>query len=176
LGLSGRVVLRPYCITDEGRQAWIRGASKTRQLRIERGNYRHTDSARAKLSEATAKAISEGRIKGRSKLEDRVGEVLRSLGLAPVAQHIIRTARGTFACCFDFYFPDRKMALEVNGTFWHSDPRFFPQGPVHEVQKRHAIRWERKLALAKTLGIEVREVWEHDLRMDFAKAVRAVIS
>lgn len=175
LGLSGRVVLKPYQISDEGREGWLRGAQKTREIRIRKNNYAHTEKSKAKLSLANAKAISENRVKVRSKLEDRVGVFLRSLGLNPISQHAIRTPDGRYACCFDFFFPDRMIALEVNGTFWHSDPRHFPDGAIHEVQKRNLVKWDRKMSIAKSLGIEVRQIWEHDLRENFALAITSVL-
>lgn len=169
-GLSLRIVTKPYNISEEARAGWREGAKKTRETRMARDNYRHTEATRIKLSEQTAKAIADGRVPARSKLEDKVAVVLDDLGVEYIRQFPIRNANGTFSCVFDFFLVGG-IALEVNGTFWHSDPRFFPNGPVHKVQKRNAIKWTGKLAQAASRNIRVVEVWEYDINKDATKAV-----
>ena len=169
-GATQRIVLRPYAITEQGRLAWADGAKKTRKLRIERNNYRHTDATRAILSEKTAQAIAEGRVPTSSKLEQKVAAELDRLGIRYTAQVGIRAADGTFCGVFDFMLPGN-IALEVNGTFWHCDPRFYPDGPAHEIQKRNAVKWAAKMTEATQRGIRVVEVWEYDIKVDAGQAV-----
>src|SRR5829696_3668031 len=69
-GLTSRIVTRSYVVTEAGRAGWKAGALKARDTRRERDNYRHTDAARAKLSEATARALAERRLYVSSKLEE----------------------------------------------------------------------------------------------------------
>jgi G:T-mismatch repair DNA endonuclease (very short patch repair protein) len=164
LGLSKRIVLKPYEVSEAGRAAQRLGQEKARKVRIRRDNSGHTEATRAKLSQANALAIAEGRVPKRSKTEDILAEQLTKRGIRFIHQHPVRNPNGTYACCFDFFLPEFGVVLEVNGTFWHSDPRFYPEGPQSPVQKKNAVAWERKLCLAKTLGIEIREVWEHDLK------------
>lgn len=174
IGATLRVVTSPYKVSEEGRAAWVKGAQKTRQLRIERGNYKHTDATKAKLSEKTAAAISSGRIRRTSKVEDVVAEELDQLGIHYVRQHAIRAKDGTFSCVFDFLIGE-SVALEVQGTYWHADPRFFPDGPTHPIQKRNAAKWAGKLVEAASRNIRVIEVWEYDIKKNPAQAVRQAL-
>src|SRR5699024_281803 len=47
----------------------------------------------------------------------------------------VRGAAGRFVACVDFMLSDGR-ALEVNGTFWHTDPRVYPDGPTFPAQVR----------------------------------------
>jgi DNA mismatch endonuclease (patch repair protein) len=68
----------------------------------------------------------------------------------------------------DFYFPDAKLAIFVDGCFWHGCPR------CGHVPARNHPFWSLKLALNKVrdrrdnsrlrqAGIKVIRIWEHEL-------------
>lgn len=110
-----------------------------------------------------------------SSLEKTVLRILRELGLKPKVQHHIYSTSGRLRGVFDFYFPKRKIALEVNGTFWHADPREWPEGPKYRAQKRAARSWKKKVRYAATRGIEIRVVWEIDLAADPVAAIKKAL-
>jgi DNA mismatch endonuclease (patch repair protein) len=68
----------------------------------------------------------------------------------------------------DFIFPKRKLAIFVDGCFWHGCPK-------HETKpKNNRAFWHRKLSANKTrdrlvtrtlrkLGWRVLRIWEHEL-------------
>lgn len=69
----------------------------------------------------------------------------------------------------DFFFPDKKLALFVDGCFWHSCPRCSRQMP-----KSNSEFWKKKLTETKLrdkrtrgrlrrLGISTMRLWEHAL-------------
>jgi len=157
-------VKKPYNISEKARLGWAKAAKKGRETRIKRDNYRHTEFTKTKLREATARAIAEGRVHTSSKLEEKVIPVLDSMGIAYVHQFAIRNNSGRYACVFDFFIPIHKIAIEVNGTFFHSDPRFYPNGPVHAIQKRNAIKWSVKLNIIRQLGYTLVQLWENDIK------------
>lgn len=171
LGLTPRVVTDPYVVTA------VRDPDATRRsvaTRRERDNYRHSDDTRARLSEATARAIAEGRIKPVSQLEDEVARHLDTLGVGYVRQHPIRGAHGRYVACADFLLEDGRV-LEVNGTFWHADPRVYPDGPTLPAQIRTAERWGRKIEALSALGVTVIVVWEQDVRDSGSQAVASSV-
>ena len=172
LGLTPRIVDKPYVRVAPINYEAIARAHATRRAR---NNYGHTDDTRARLSEATTRAIAEGRISPVSKLEDEVAVVLDGLGVSYARQVPVRGAAGRFVACVDFMLSDGR-ALEVNGTFWHADPRVYPGGPEFPAQVRTAERWDRKVAALAALGIPVVVVWEKDLRDDFAEALRVALA
>ncbi len=170
-GATKRVVTKPYAISPEAYEAWRIGAAKTVAKRRARDNYRHTDESRAKLSEATARTLAEGKVGRPSKLEDVVATQLKALGAEYVRQFAFRDGRGRFAFVCDFWFPAHNAVLEVNGTYWHVDPRAYPNGPINPTQERCLRKYARKVESLKALGIRLVEVWEADVKKNPTEAV-----
>lgn len=172
LGLVSRVVVQPYNISAETRAQMSESQTARNILRKALGRYfPHSEATKARLRLTTAKAIAEGRIPRVSKLEFIVKKELEILGLPFVHQKMFRDAQGRFVALPDFYLPDQNLVLEVNGTFWHADPREFPQGPLHPSQRRTLSRYQTKMTRLAQLGIPVAEVWERDIRADVQQAV-----
>jgi len=175
LGLVGREVITPYNIPDEVRQASSIRRRKQNALRKAEGRYACSDETKAKLSLATAKAIAEGRIPRVSQLELRVGDVLKQLGVRATGQYRLRGDHGRFAAVLDYFLLDSGTAVEVNGTFWHADPREYPSGPVYASQHRTASRYQTKIKLLRDRGIPLIEIWELDFNADPEVAVRSAL-
>jgi len=68
----------------------------------------------------------------------------------------------------DFYFSKRRIAIFVDGCFWHGCPRCF-QAPRHnaafwaEKIERNRKRDQKVTRYLRRKGVEVIRVWEHDL-------------
>lgn len=121
---------------------------------------RHRDVAIANLTSQEFK---------RSSIELAVEDQLNMLGIHYIAQFPIRDTLGRYVCVLDFMLPNG-VGIEVNGTFWHCDPRFYPNGPHGPKQKDAVEQQGKKWKLLKELGIPVVEIWEHDIRQDPATA------
>jgi len=101
---------------------------------------------------------------------------LTNLGISFVRQYPIRNPKtGRYIAVADFLIND-KIVLEVNGTFWHTDPRFFPDGPVFEAQRKTARQYAHKVAALQTLGVPLIEVWEADLNESIIDTLRNALS
>ena len=173
LGLTKRVVTKPYVVTDAGRTAWKEGAKKTVIARRKSDNYVKSEATRAKLSEAVARHLARTQsVFTTSKIEDVTARELDSLGIPYERQFVFRDPRGRFAAVVDFWLPTLSRVLEVNGTFWHADPRAYP-GTLLPIQERAVAKYRRKLELLRTLNIPVSEVWEMDLKKEPRQAVLA---
>lgn len=170
-GLTKRIVTSPYNVSESARDAWRKGAQKTVQKRRLKGNYGHTESSRAKLSAATSQYLVNNNKLASSKLERRVKNWLEQFDINFIHQYPFRNDAGRFWCVVDFYFPDFNVAMEVNGTYWHADPRFYPN-PINDMQKRCVNKYNRKIDLLQSMGVNVVEVWEADLRSDFEETLR----
>lgn len=103
-------------------------------------------------------------IPNESKLEKEVGAILKKLGYKHVKQSPMFSTRGRCRGIFDFYLTSHRVAIEVNGTYWHCDPRAYPDGPKYTIQKKNIASWKRKVKYAKQLGIQILVLWEIDLR------------
>jgi len=108
-------------------------------------------------------------------MEQRVAPILDKLDITHQPQYRIRGDDGRFAAVVDYYLPDLNTALEFNGTFWHSDPRVYPNGPQHASQKRTEEKYQRKLKCLAAQGISVVEVWEIDFKDNPEKSVRCAL-
>jgi len=193
-GLVGREVEKPYEIPDEVREAqaermreinavrWAAVEGRTGKVPVRWPSGKPgwadgcPDEVRAKISIGVTKAIAEGRIKRVSQLELAVGNVLDTMGVAHDPQHAIRDAKGRFIGVIDYYLTDFGAALEVNGTYWHADPRKYPDGPVHASQARTASRYQRKREALHQRDIPLVEVWEQDFKTDPEGAVADALS
>ncbi len=88
----------------------------------------------------------------------------------------MRGAGGRYVAVVDYFLPDLNTALEFNGTFWHADPRTYPDGPKHPSQHRTAKKYAEKLQHLADRGIPVVEVWEMDFEADPEHAVRTALN
>jgi DNA mismatch endonuclease (patch repair protein) len=82
--------------------------------------------------------------------------------------------------CPDFYFPRQKVAVFVDGCFWHGCPE------CGHVPKRNSAFWRTKMArnserdadttaALEIKGIAVLRFWEHQLRDSLQRCIREII-
>ena len=84
-------------------------------------------------------------------------------------------ARG---CTPDLVLPKMRLAVFVDGCFWHSCPQHGRQTPWTgpnavlwaEKMTRNRARDERSTAIAQELGSTVVRVWEHDIEASASDA------
>ena len=79
----------------------------------------------------------------------------------------------------DFVYPEARLAVFVNGCWWHGCPIHYSP------PKTHAAFWKRKLERnlerdrfnrleLKSMGWRVHEVWEHEVKEDPGAVVRQI--
>lgn len=99
----------------------------------------------------------------KNKCERFVHDVLLEIGEYFASQFIF----DTFS--FDFVVPSKLVVIEVNGTYWHCDPRFFKASDKVKFPGKTIaaqIVWEKDANKRKRLensGYKVLYVWEHDI-------------
>ncbi len=119
----------------------------------------------------------KGNIRANTKPERRLRELLRKAGYPGYRLHW-KQAPGTP----DIAYPGRKVAIFVNGCFWHRCPHCTPPHP-----KSHSEFWEtkfarnlerdsRKVRQLEAAGWRVITVWECRLRDDPRAVLDEVIS
>ena len=169
LGHTKRIVANKYVMVKPWDPARSARLWTTRRAN---GTDKHTEAAKEKMRLSTARRIAEGKIPAVSLLEGVVADQLRHLRVSFARQMPIRDPNtGCFCALVDFQL-DANTVLEVNGTFWHADIRFFPNGTVHPAQVRTAQRYARKSTKLGELGITIIEVWEQDVKANALSAVR----
>lgn len=98
---------------------------------------------------------------GTSKLEeDFAKNFLDKLGVKYVYQFEAKDI-GRF---YDFYLPSHNLIIEVDGGYYHSDPRVVNENKLNPMQKhnRRVDEYKNKWALAH--GIPIMRIWEKDIR------------
>jgi len=174
-GIVKRVITKPYVVPPETRIAQAERMRNQNAKRKAAGTYAHTPETKRKLSIATSKAMADGRFPRVSGLEKEVGVILDTMGIAKIPQYLIRDDNGRYGAVIDFFLPDWDVAMEVNGTFWHADPRVYPNGPVKTGQRNVITTYLRKQTLLACKGIRLIEVWELDFRQNPEGAVNAAL-
>jgi len=164
--LTKRIVDKPYVfhkiLTAEDKRLAMVKHWKTRRLNK---TDKHSKTTIQKLSEITAMKIANGEINRISKIEYIVADKLKLLNIKFIHQYAIRDAStGRFCACVDFYLPDHNIAIEVNGTFWHADPRIYPnRNTLKPSQIRTLTKYSNKITVLKRLNIHLIEIWEFDI-------------
>ena len=64
----------------------------------------------------------------------------------------------------DLYFPDKKLVIEINGTYWHCDKRIYHDGPINDTQKEKIKKDEIKYNYLKENGYNLLIIWEKDIK------------
>lgn len=65
---------------------------------------------------------------------------------------------------FDFYLPDYNLIVEVDGCYYHANPKIYPDGQLNNMQKKNKKNDLYKNALASTMGYKLERFWETDLK------------
>lgn len=96
-----------------------------------------------------------------SKLEDTFALYLKSLN--------IKYERQFKLCGFYYDFVligdggDIVCLVEVDGGYYHTDPRIYSNGPINEGQRRQKFRDEAKNKAASISGYKLERFWEKDI-------------
>lgn len=97
---------------------------------------------------------------GTSKLEEKfASKFLDKLGVKYVCQYKAESI-GRF---FDFYLPDNNILIEIDGGYWHSDPRLFEGKELTPTQKRNKRVDKDKNKWAIEHKIPLLRFWEDDI-------------
>jgi DNA mismatch endonuclease (patch repair protein) len=122
----------------------------------------HTEEARKRLSEASIAQRARSVVLP-TKPEKKVHESLRAHGVEFLTEHPL----GKF--CVDVYIPALKVALFVDGCYWHACPDHFPKG--------RRPKWDAaRVPHLTKLGYRVVLVWEHELKEDPWKALQGKLT
>ena len=82
---------------------------------------------------------------------------MQKQGIAYVNEHKI----GTY--WIDTYVPANKTCIEIMGSYWHGDSRFYSKKELNEVQVRDMTRDKIKQEYLLSLGYKIIYLWEYDI-------------
>lgn len=67
---------------------------------------------------------------------------------------------------FDFFLPDYNLYIEVDGDYFHSNPKIYPYGPKTKTQRINFYRDNIKNKYCKDKNIKLIRFWESDILND----------
>ena len=110
--------------------------------------------------------ISDG-----SKLETyfRVN-ILEYLGVEYIQQFKL-SAIGRY---YDFYLPEHNILIEVDGDYWHADPKIYEKKDLNAIQKRNIRVDEQKNKYALMYGYVLLRFWEGDIYKNKKKVINVL--
>ena len=172
----GRSKPMAWRLAQSGRMLARDPSWKAKQRQARHG-WRMPEAAKRHMSKVMAQRLQSGQMRRVSKIEDAVADVLVALGVqferqVPITVSFSDRRRNIVV---DFLLPGRSV-LEVYGTFWHTDPRVYPDGPKHDIQRQHAARDAAKPDVLRELGYAMAVAWEIDIRADARKATIAALA
>lgn len=84
---------------------------------------------------------------------------------------------------YDFLLPKNNLVIEVNGTYWHCDKRFWSEGDKIKLPGKGETPCEnvwladqQKVETAEKIGYDVLVIWEHDIYTNFQKVQKEILN
>ena len=114
--------------------------------------------------------LHEGFPSKNTSIELMVADALTVLGIVYQPQY--RIERFTV----DFFVPALTLAIEVQGDYWHANPKLYAGKPLYRTQLRTIARDERKRTyFARHPEYRFVEIWECDIRANPEACVAAIL-
>ena len=121
----------------------------------------HSETTKELLRQKTLENIKKGVFKqNKSKPFLAFKKILEELNISFVEERL------ESYWSFDFYLIDYNIYIEVDGDYWHSNPKSFPNGPKTKTQKINWSRDLRKNKYCKENGLVLYRFWECDILND----------
>lgn len=119
---------------------------------------KHSEESKEKMRQATLRNIERGIFKQtKTKPHIVMSKILDSLKIEYEEEKILG------AWSFDFYIKKYNMFIEVDGDYFHSNPKLYPNGPISKTQKRNHYRDIKKNEFCKNNSIYLIRFWESDI-------------
>lgn len=123
---------------------------------------RHTTPHTQKMKEAMSRDIASRYAKGvysrKTQIHKDVESMLTSLGIK------FESEFNLLMFSIDIAIPELKIAIEIDGDFYHCNPKKYPSGPVSQMQKKNLKRDAAKNSFLKNRGWAVLRYWESDIK------------
>lgn len=66
---------------------------------------------------------------------------------------------------FDFYIPSANLLVEIDGDYWHGNPKIYKR--PNKMQNTNKKNDRKKTLIAENEGYKISRVWESDLKENF---------
>lgn len=105
--------------------------------------------------------IQKHQYNNKTLLELKFEDLLKSLNIDFISQYTMCGYN------FDYYVPKNNIIIEVDGDFWHCNPKKFPNGPIYKSQYITIKNDKKKdLICENTKNIILLRFWESDINQN----------
>lgn len=130
---------------------------------------KHSQSTKEKMSQSAIQRVIEKDQPHSSRLEEEFCGVLNQLKVT-YSRFFYSPEIKAF---YDFFIPSKNIIIEIDGDFWHCNPKTHPT-PEYECQKRNLIRDKEKNKWAKNQGFKLIRIWEYDIKNNIDKVISSL--
>lgn len=106
-----------------------------------------------------ANGVYDGVFRSPTTTEVAICVALDALGIEHHSQYRPEKVR----LVFDEFIPPNRV-IEINGTYWHGDPRFYEAEALNDIQKQAQQRDQYKMIWALEHGYRLSVIWEADIQ------------
>lgn len=120
--------------------------------------HKHSEYSKELMRQATLKRIKNGEFPQTDTLPaKKFAEILKQNNIQYEKEYII----GSWA--FDFYLPSYNVLIEIDGDYFHSNPKIYPDGPKTNTQKINRYRDVKKNQFCQEHGHKLIRFWENEV-------------
>lgn len=113
--------------------------------------------------------VKKHNLPGTSKLEETFArDFLEKLSVKYIYQFEVKE----IGRWYDFYLPEHNLIIEVDGSWYHSDPRLVKEEDMNPMQRRNKRVDEYKTKWALMHGIPIMRIWEKDIYDNPSKVMK----
>lgn len=125
---------------------------------------------RKKMSDSAIQRIIETDQNHTSKLEEKFKVILDVLDIEYQHLFYAKPIKGFY----DFYLPKYNILIEVDGDFWHCNPKKFPSSE-YITQQKNLKRDQEKNEWAKSNGYKLLRFWEDDINNNIKQVKQTLL-
>lgn len=145
-------------------------SAKKREIHGHSG-HKHTEETKQKIRESNARRLANKTIK--YELTEPMKIFLKLLQKLKIDGFINEYLFDYYS--IDFAYPKLKLAVEIDGDFWHCNPNTRHAEPKHEIQKKNIANDKRKETFLKNKEWSILRFWESDLHNNIEFVERTLI-
>lgn len=132
-------------------------AAKKRKIHGHTG-HKHSEITKEKIRQKTLLSIKHGKfLQTRTKPHIEMCNILQELNIVYEEEKIVKN------WSFDIYIPLYNIFIEIDGDYWHSNPKIYPHGPITKTQKINFYRDTKKNLFCQNEKLKLLRFWESDI-------------
>lgn len=123
--------------------------------------HKHSEESKELMRQATLRRIAKNEFPQINTLPSRrFEEILRQYDIPYIKEYVLSS------WSFDFYLTKHNILVEVDGDYFHSNPKIYPSGPKTKTQKINHYRDIQKNRFCYQNNYKLVRFWESDILGD----------